>query len=83
MGEAKGASGINPSPRAGEDDVGGPRSSVRQENGSIPPASGFALFKPLTDWRMSVPTGDGSLLYESVVHVPISYPETMLNLDFL
>ena len=29
--EAKGASGINPSPRAGEDDVGGPRSSMRQE----------------------------------------------------
>ena len=30
VGEAKGARGINPSPTAGEDDVGGPRSSMRQ-----------------------------------------------------
>lgn len=58
--KARGADGINTSPRAGEDEMSSRQAGAK---GQIPPSSTFWFFKPSTDWVMPTHTGEDNLLY--------------------
>lgn len=60
----RGAGGINPSPRGGEDEIKCPSSNSEvRKNWQIPPSPPLVLFKASRDWMMTTFNEESNLLY--------------------